>query len=62
MHGVAGEDAGQGRDADGGRVLAVTALGTSLAEARDRAYRAVDRIEWPGGFCRRDIAARALRP
>ena len=48
--------------ADGGRVLAVTALGTSLAEARDRAYRAVDRIEWPEGFCRRDIAARALRP
>jgi phosphoribosylamine--glycine ligase len=48
--------------ADGGRVLAVTALGTSLAEARDRAYRAVDRIEWPESFCRRDIAARALRP
>ena len=47
--------------ADGGRVLAVTALGTSLAEARDRAYRAVDRIEWPEGFCRRDIAARAVR-
>jgi phosphoribosylamine--glycine ligase len=47
--------------ADGGRVLAVTALGASLAEARDRAYRAVDRIEWPEGFCRRDIAARALR-
>jgi phosphoribosylamine--glycine ligase len=43
-------------------VLAVTAQGASLAKARDRAYRAVDRIEWPEGFCRRDIAARALRP
>jgi phosphoribosylamine--glycine ligase len=41
--------------ADGGRVLGVTALGGSLAEVRDRAYTAVDRIDWPGGFCRRDI-------
>ena len=47
--------------ADGGRVLAVTALGTDLAQARSRAYEAVDRIDWPGGFCRRDIGARALR-
>jgi phosphoribosylamine--glycine ligase len=43
--------------ADGGRVLGVTALGQDLAAARDRAYAAVDRIEWPGGFCRRDIGA-----
>jgi len=41
--------------ADGGRVLGVTALGGDLAIARDRAYAAVDRIDWPEGFCRRDI-------
>ena len=41
--------------ADGGRVLGVTALGRDLAAARDRAYAAVDRIDWPEGFCRRDI-------
>jgi phosphoribosylamine--glycine ligase len=41
--------------ADGGRVLGVTALGGDLATARDRAYAAVDRIDWPEGFCRRDI-------
>jgi phosphoribosylamine---glycine ligase len=45
--------------ADGGRVLTVTALGGDLAEARDRAYSAVARVDWPGGFCRRDIGARA---
>jgi phosphoribosylamine--glycine ligase len=53
-----------GRDgsiiAAGGRVLNVTARGTTLAEARERAYRMVDRIDWPGGFCRRDIGWRAL--
>ncbi|OWJ67343.1 phosphoribosylamine--glycine ligase [Inquilinus limosus] len=42
--------------AHGGRVLAVTALGADIAEARSRAYQAVDRIDWPEGFCRRDIA------
>ena len=41
--------------ADGGRVLGVTALGGDLGLARDRAYAAIDRIDWPGGFCRRDI-------
>jgi len=46
--------------ADGGRVLNVTAIGGSLSAARDRAYGAVDRIDWPGGFCRRDIGWRAL--
>jgi phosphoribosylamine--glycine ligase len=45
--------------ADGGRVLGVTALGADLAAARDRAYAAVDRIQWPEGFCRRDIGCRA---
>ena len=46
--------------ADGGRVLDVTAQGASLAEARERAYAAIDRIDWPEGFCRRDIGWRAL--
>jgi len=44
--------------ADGGRVLGVTALGRDLGAARDRAYRAVDKIDWPEGFCRRDIGLR----
>jgi phosphoribosylamine--glycine ligase len=44
--------------ADGGRVLGVTALGDDIGAARDRAYRAVDKIDWPQGFCRRDIGLR----
>lgn len=44
----------------GGRVLNVTALGKDVAEAQARAYKAVDLINWPGGFCRRDIGWRAL--
>src|SRR6056297_1357356 len=47
--------------ATGGRVLNVTARGASLAQARDRAYAMVDRIDWPEGFCRRDIGWRALK-
>ncbi|MDX6750065.1 phosphoribosylamine--glycine ligase [Geminicoccaceae bacterium 1502E] len=47
--------------ATGGRVLGITGLGATLAEAQERAYRAVDRIDWPEGFCRRDIGWRALR-
>ena len=46
--------------ATGGRVLAVTAMGATVAEARQRAYAAVDRIDWPEGFCRRDIGWRAI--
>ncbi|MEM7529762.1 MAG: phosphoribosylamine--glycine ligase [Pseudomonadota bacterium] len=46
----------------GGRVLGVTALGPSLAEARSRAYAGVAAIDWPGGFCRSDIGWRALTP
>lgn len=46
--------------ADGGRVLAVTALGDSMRQAQDRAYAAVARIDWPEGFCRRDIGHRAI--
>jgi phosphoribosylamine--glycine ligase len=47
---------------DGGRVLGVTALGETLAEAQRRAYEAVGLIQFPGVFWRRDIAARAFRP
>ena len=43
--------------AHGGRVLAVTGLGDDAGTARATAYAAVDSIDWPGGFCRRDIAA-----
>jgi phosphoribosylamine--glycine ligase len=43
--------------AAGGRVLAVTGLGLDVSAARDAAYKAVDAIDWPEGFCRRDIAA-----
>jgi phosphoribosylamine---glycine ligase len=46
--------------ATGGRVLNVTALGSTVAQAQQRAYRAVDLIDWPEGFCRRDIGWRAL--
>jgi len=46
--------------AAGGRVLDVTATGKTLAEARDRAYRTVDLIDWPEGFFRRDIGWRGL--
>jgi len=46
--------------AAGGRVLNVTARGATLAEAHDRAYGMVDRIDWPEGFYRRDIGWRAL--
>jgi phosphoribosylamine--glycine ligase len=44
----------------GGRVLNVTATGKTVAEARDRAYAAVDLLQWPDGFCRRDIGWRAI--
>ncbi len=47
--------------ANGGRVLGVTATGPSLEEAQSRAYKAVDMIDWPEGFCRRDIGWRALK-
>ena len=46
--------------ATGGRVLNVSALGKDVREAQKRAYEAVDRIDWPEGFCRRDIGWRAL--
>ncbi len=46
--------------ADGGRVLGVTARGASVLEAQRRAYGAIDLIDWPDGFCRRDIGWRAI--
>jgi phosphoribosylamine--glycine ligase len=59
--------AGTAKDASGqvvsvgGRVLGVTALGESVTEAQRRAYMAVDLIDWPEGFCRRDIGWRAIK-
>lgn len=44
----------------GGRVINITSLGNSVSQARDRAYSAVDTIDWPEGFCRRDIGWRAV--
>ncbi|MCO5156507.1 MAG: phosphoribosylamine--glycine ligase [Aquamicrobium sp.] len=58
--------AGTARDASGrlvaagGRVLNVTAAGATVLEAQARAYAAIERIDWPGGFCRRDIGWRAV--
>lgn len=60
----AGTDVAEGGKlvAKGGRVLNVTASGATLREAVDRAYAGVDAINWPEGFCRRDIGWRALKP
>jgi phosphoribosylamine--glycine ligase len=59
----AGTAAGAGGTvtANGGRVLGVTAIGKDVTEARARAYEAVDLIDWPEGFCRRDIGWRAIK-
>jgi len=46
--------------ANGGRVLAVTALGASVTQARDAAYALADKVDFPGGFCRRDIGWREV--
>jgi len=46
--------------ADGGRVLNITARGKTVAQAQTRAYQAIDLIDWPEGFCRRDIGWRAV--
>ena len=53
------DDAGVLR-ANGGRVLGVTATGPDIAAAQSKAYDAVGRIDWPGGFYRRDIGWRAV--
>lgn len=44
----------------GGRVLNVTAVGENVTQAQERAYQIVDKIDWPQGFCRRDIGWRAI--
>ena len=59
FHAGTKEDGGRVRAA-GGRVLGVTALAPSIAAAQRLAYEAVDAIDWPEGFCRRDIGARAI--
>ncbi|MGA0596598.1 phosphoribosylamine--glycine ligase [Enterovirga sp. CN4-39] len=46
--------------ANGGRVLAVTALGPTIREAQEKAYEAVRGIDWPEGFYRTDIGWRAV--
>jgi phosphoribosylamine---glycine ligase len=46
--------------ANGGRVLNICAIGHTVTAAQARAYRAIDRIKWPDGFCRRDIAWQAV--
>jgi phosphoribosylamine--glycine ligase len=54
--------AGDRLEAAGGRVLGITARERTLRAARDAAYAATALIDWPEGFCRRDIGARALPP
>jgi len=46
--------------ANGGRVLNVCARGKTVAEAQRRAYKAIDKVDWPEGFCRRDIGWQAI--
>jgi phosphoribosylamine--glycine ligase len=46
--------------ANGGRVLNISARGATITQAQSRAYAAVDQIDWPEGFCRRDIGWRAV--
>jgi len=60
FHAGTKRDAQQEIIASGGRVLGVSAVAKSFEEARARAYHAVDAIDWPGGFCRRDIGWRAV--
>ncbi|MBT3793355.1 MAG: phosphoribosylamine--glycine ligase [Rhodospirillales bacterium] len=57
----AGTKADDGRIlATGGRVLNITATAPTIGEAQTKAYQAVDKINWPEGFCRRDIGFRAV--
>jgi len=65
VDGVTVFHAGTAKDASrllatGGRVLNVTAMAPSVKEAQKKAYEAVDKIDWPDGFCRRDIGWRAV--
>lgn len=60
FHAGTGLDSSGALIATGGRVLNVTGLGQTVADAADAAYAAVDYIDWPDGFCRRDIGWRAI--
>jgi phosphoribosylamine--glycine ligase len=46
---------------DGGRVLGVTAMGQTIADAKAKAYEAVDKIKFDSAYCRRDIADKAIK-
>jgi phosphoribosylamine--glycine ligase len=46
---------------NGGRVLGVTAMGQTIADAKAKAYEAVDKIKFDGAYCRRDIADKAIK-
>ncbi|HPD83621.1 MAG TPA: phosphoribosylglycinamide synthetase C domain-containing protein, partial [Alphaproteobacteria bacterium] len=43
-----------------GRVLGIVGIGDTIAQAQHKAYQGVDQIDWPDGFCRRDIGWRAI--
>jgi phosphoribosylamine--glycine ligase len=60
FHAGTSRSEGGGLQTSGGRVLSVTARGASVREACDRAYAAVDKIDFEGAHWRRDIASRAL--
>jgi phosphoribosylamine--glycine ligase len=60
FHAGTEQDAEGGIRSIGGRVLTVCATGATLQQARYRAYEAIDGIDWPTGFCRRDVGWRAL--
>ncbi|WP_424813297.1 phosphoribosylamine--glycine ligase [Roseococcus sp. YIM B11640] len=57
--GTARDDAGR-LVANGGRVLGIGASGKTFQEAREAAYAAIAKVDWPEGFCRKDIGWRAL--
>lgn len=61
FHAGTARDASGRVTAQGGRVLAVTALGKTVAEAQAKAYDAAAKIDWPEGFYRRDIGWRAAK-
>ncbi|MDP9126851.1 MAG: phosphoribosylamine--glycine ligase [Pseudomonadota bacterium] len=60
FHAGTEKDASGAFVATGGRVLGITGWGGSIAEAQQKAYQALDTIDWPEGFCRRDIGWRAI--
>ena len=57
---AATRQAGGEVQSDGGRVLAVTAVGPTLARAKLQAYSAVKEIRWQGAWCRKDISDKAM--